>query len=322
MAHQPAREEHQIFVKHVPRYLAETSVTAYFKQHYNPLDIRNVYPQGYNTTLVISFGTAEQAVAVQSDTNGLRLDGIVLQVESYARARSVRALRHLSEHGQPYDSNAHITTRRAAGYVSGANVRVGRPRIPPSVAVAGPSVPVAPEAMGHAWPTLAEQQEQRVRLQQQQSARSRSRADQSRRLAGAQNQGKQIAPRAGMAIAVPHIPAYIQADDALSGDTAVEKDVVDSEEKKNAASPALVPALALAPVLVEKKTEEKDEVKTQQGTVKQEVQEEEDPKLKPKPKAPTWQTDSLFSPYENMTTAQRIHRNHAHNCSFCQLHRH
>ncbi|KAF2825158.1 hypothetical protein CC86DRAFT_273896, partial [Ophiobolus disseminans] len=87
-----AKEEHLIFVKNVPADLATGSLLDLFAR-YEPLRIKNVYPNSDITTVVVSFRTFDEASYAQEDTDGIRLDNVVLRVEMFSKHRSVRYLR-------------------------------------------------------------------------------------------------------------------------------------------------------------------------------------------------------------------------------------
>ncbi|KAL6709919.1 hypothetical protein ACN47E_000704 [Coniothyrium glycines] len=88
---------HLIFAKNVPHYMSDR-VTHIFAD-YKPLGIKNVYPHGDMTTLVISFRTVEQAERAQQDTDQLRLDHVILRVEGFSKKQSIRALRQQQRKG-------------------------------------------------------------------------------------------------------------------------------------------------------------------------------------------------------------------------------
>mgnify|MGYP003624091355 CR=1 FL=1 len=87
-----ARDEHLIFVKNVPAHMATHAVPDLYAA-YKPLRIKNVYPNSDITTVVVGFRTHREASYAQQDTDGLRLESVVLRVESYSKHRSVRHLR-------------------------------------------------------------------------------------------------------------------------------------------------------------------------------------------------------------------------------------
>jgi hypothetical protein len=86
------RGEHLIFVKNVPAYMAVDAIPDLYAQ-YKPLRFKNVYPNGDITTLVVAFQAYDKAVQAQQDTDGMRLDNVVLRVEMYSKYRSLRFLR-------------------------------------------------------------------------------------------------------------------------------------------------------------------------------------------------------------------------------------
>jgi hypothetical protein len=86
------RDEHLIFVKNVPAHLAKAAIPELFSP-YEPARIKNVYPKGDITTVVVGFHTHEEASRAQKDTDGLCLENVVLRVEMYSKHRSVRFLR-------------------------------------------------------------------------------------------------------------------------------------------------------------------------------------------------------------------------------------
>jgi hypothetical protein len=90
-ANVPAKDEHLIFVKNVPAYLATEVIPKLFAR-YRPDRIKNVYPKSDITTVVVGFETHEKAARAQQDTDGMRLESVVLRVEMYSKHRSVRYL--------------------------------------------------------------------------------------------------------------------------------------------------------------------------------------------------------------------------------------
>jgi hypothetical protein len=90
--HPQSRDEHLVFVKNVPAYMGTASIPELFAQ-YRPLRVKNVYPNGHITTVVVSFRTYEEAAQAQQDTDGMRLESVVLRVEMYSKHRSLRFLR-------------------------------------------------------------------------------------------------------------------------------------------------------------------------------------------------------------------------------------
>lgn len=84
------RSEHQIFVKQVPKDTAKSTLPDLFAP-YNPQSFRNLYPDSYNTTVVLSFSTHDEASLAYRDTNGMRLDNTVLRVEMWNEQRTTRA---------------------------------------------------------------------------------------------------------------------------------------------------------------------------------------------------------------------------------------
>jgi hypothetical protein len=90
-ANAPARDEHLIFVKNVPAYLATEAIPKLFAP-YRPDRIKNVYPKSDTTTFVVGFETHEKASQAQQETDGMRLENVVLRVEMYSKHRSVRYL--------------------------------------------------------------------------------------------------------------------------------------------------------------------------------------------------------------------------------------
>ena len=90
--HTRAKDEHLIFVKNVPADLATGPILDLYSR-YEPLRIKNVYPNSDITTVVVSFRTLDEACYAQEDTDGMRLDNVVLRVEMFSKHRSVRYLR-------------------------------------------------------------------------------------------------------------------------------------------------------------------------------------------------------------------------------------
>jgi hypothetical protein len=92
--------EHLIFVKNVPQYLAKDEVPKRFIQ-YNSIGVKNVYPHSHITTVVISFAAKHEAERAQRETDQMRLDNVVLRVEGYNKGQSVRYLRDKGHASRP-----------------------------------------------------------------------------------------------------------------------------------------------------------------------------------------------------------------------------
>jgi hypothetical protein len=99
----PAKDEHLIFVKNVPAYLATEAIPELFAR-YRPDRIKNVYPKSDITTVVVGFATQENASQAQQETDGMRLESVVLRVEMYSKHRSVRYLQEARTKSQPLDA--------------------------------------------------------------------------------------------------------------------------------------------------------------------------------------------------------------------------
>jgi hypothetical protein len=99
----PAKDEHLIFVKNVPAYLAIEAIPELFAR-YRPDRIKNVYPKSDITTVVVGFATQENASQAQQETDGMRLESVVLRVEMYSKHRSVRYLQEARTKSQPLDA--------------------------------------------------------------------------------------------------------------------------------------------------------------------------------------------------------------------------
>jgi hypothetical protein len=99
----PAKDEHLIFVKNVPAYLATEAIPELFAR-YRPDRIKNVYPKSDITTVVVGFATQEKASQAQQETDGMRLESVVLRVEMYSKHRSVRYLQEARTKSQPLDA--------------------------------------------------------------------------------------------------------------------------------------------------------------------------------------------------------------------------
>lgn len=92
--------EHLIFVKNVPGYIAEDTISQLFSK-YNPQEINNLYPHSSMTTIVISFRTKLDAARAQKDTDQLRSNNVILQVETYNRQQSTRRFRDKGPKTEP-----------------------------------------------------------------------------------------------------------------------------------------------------------------------------------------------------------------------------
>lgn len=86
-----ASNEHLVFAKNVPQYMAG-QITQLFNR-YKPVGVRNIYPRSDMTTLVFTFGSQFDAERAQRETDLMRIDYVVLKVETYNDKQSVRALR-------------------------------------------------------------------------------------------------------------------------------------------------------------------------------------------------------------------------------------
>ncbi|KAH8722971.1 hypothetical protein GQ44DRAFT_774495 [Phaeosphaeriaceae sp. PMI808] len=86
------KEEHLIFVKNVPGYMAKSVIPDLYEE-YEPLRVKNVYPDGNITTVVVAFQSYEEARYAQQATDGMFLEDVVLRVEMYSKHLSVRFLR-------------------------------------------------------------------------------------------------------------------------------------------------------------------------------------------------------------------------------------
>jgi len=95
-----APNEHLIFVKNVPGYLATDEIRSLFTK-YNPASVKNVYPNSNVTTIVIGFRTKDEAARAQAETDQTRLAHVVLKVEIYNRRQSVRYLRDQGQANRP-----------------------------------------------------------------------------------------------------------------------------------------------------------------------------------------------------------------------------
>ncbi|KAH7074266.1 hypothetical protein FB567DRAFT_553734 [Paraphoma chrysanthemicola] len=94
------KDEHLIFVKNVPTYMANRAVPDLYAP-YQPIRIKNVYPNSDITTVVLGFQTEREASQAQADTDGYRLENVVLRVESYSKHRSIRHIRGERNASQP-----------------------------------------------------------------------------------------------------------------------------------------------------------------------------------------------------------------------------
>lgn len=94
------KDEHHIFVKNVPAALGISAVPRLFEQ-YEPTRIKNVYPTSNITTIVVTFGTYEEAEQAQEDIDGTRIDNVVLRVEMYDKRRSLRYLKDTGTRNTP-----------------------------------------------------------------------------------------------------------------------------------------------------------------------------------------------------------------------------
>ena len=81
-----------IFVKNVPAFMAKKAIPDLFAR-YNALHCKNVYPTGFTTTIVVSFQSPADAELARQETDGMRLENIILHVEAYDDQRSIRFLR-------------------------------------------------------------------------------------------------------------------------------------------------------------------------------------------------------------------------------------
>ncbi|CAO2647651.1 Nn.00g085730.m01.CDS01 [Neocucurbitaria sp. VM-36] len=98
--HTKVPSQHLIFVKNVPTYLAKCTIPEIYNG-YGALGVKNVYPDGSITTAVVSFRTFKDAVRAQFETDGMRLDNVILRVELYNKQRSVRIIREIGSTKRP-----------------------------------------------------------------------------------------------------------------------------------------------------------------------------------------------------------------------------
>ncbi|KAL5114503.1 hypothetical protein ACEQ8H_007593 [Pleosporales sp. CAS-2024a] len=99
------KEEHLIFVKNVPAYMVDKAIVHLYNQ-YDPVRFKNVYPDSDITTIVVGFRTHDTAVQAQQETDGLRLETVVLRVELYTKQRSIRYLQDQRNKAKaPSDAN-------------------------------------------------------------------------------------------------------------------------------------------------------------------------------------------------------------------------
>ncbi|KAH7069730.1 hypothetical protein BKA63DRAFT_420949 [Paraphoma chrysanthemicola] len=95
-----AKDEHLIFVKNVPTYMTKRAVPDLYAP-YQPIRIKNVYPNSDITTVVLGFRTEREANQAQEHTDGFRLENVVLRVESYSKHRSIRHIREERNTNRP-----------------------------------------------------------------------------------------------------------------------------------------------------------------------------------------------------------------------------
>jgi hypothetical protein len=95
-----APNEHLVFVKNVPGYLATNEIRSVFAR-YNPASVKNVYPNSNVTTVVIGFRTKDEAARAQAEADQTRLAHVVLKVEMYSQKQSVRYLRDQGQTHRP-----------------------------------------------------------------------------------------------------------------------------------------------------------------------------------------------------------------------------
>lgn len=95
-----AAEKHLIFVKNIPTYMARSTIPALYNE-YGAFNVKNVYPESSITTAVVSFRTKDEAARAQEETDGMRLNDVILRVEMYERHRSVRFLRGNGQANRP-----------------------------------------------------------------------------------------------------------------------------------------------------------------------------------------------------------------------------
>lgn len=82
-----------IFVKNVPQESTPNVSALYIP--YKPLDIRNLYPSGRITTLMIVLPSERIAVTALKCTDGMRVDSTIIGVERYNRRQSTVARREM-----------------------------------------------------------------------------------------------------------------------------------------------------------------------------------------------------------------------------------
>ncbi|KAJ4377989.1 hypothetical protein N0V83_000819 [Neocucurbitaria cava] len=88
-----APDEHSIFVKNVPKWWDKSTILELYEE-YGALGMRKIHPNSSITTVVVSFPTNKDAVRAQMETDGMRLDNVILSVElQHNKQRSVRFAR-------------------------------------------------------------------------------------------------------------------------------------------------------------------------------------------------------------------------------------
>ncbi|KAF2123988.1 hypothetical protein P153DRAFT_361614 [Dothidotthia symphoricarpi CBS 119687] len=85
-------KNHLIFVKNVPSDTARKAIPRLYAQ-YGAVEYTNIYAASSITTVMIGFQTMQEAVYAQQDTDGMKLDNVILRVERYHKKQSVRFLR-------------------------------------------------------------------------------------------------------------------------------------------------------------------------------------------------------------------------------------
>lgn len=84
--------EHLIFLKNVPTYVSKEAISDIYDQ-YGANGMKSIYPNGPLTTIVVAFHKKQDAVVAQQETDGMKLENVIVRVEMQKSRRSFRLSR-------------------------------------------------------------------------------------------------------------------------------------------------------------------------------------------------------------------------------------
>jgi hypothetical protein len=149
--------KHLIFVKNVPGYLAKDTIPKLFVK-YNPMSVKNVYPNSSITTVVLAFPNAAEAAQAQRETDQMRVHNVILRVEGYNKQLSVRYLRENGLVGRPLGAVGDEADEHEAdegGYTHDETEWVGLPSTATAPAKEDPVKIPGDAPRGTTWANIA-----------------------------------------------------------------------------------------------------------------------------------------------------------------------